>query len=212
MIKLFFHSIIILSAALALTTGCESDDKSLDKGKDFGDNNPELVLAMGDSITAGGDSGGAPWPSRFSSITGKTTINSGTQGATSLVGASRIGGQLSKLKPGYVVIFYGANDVRQGVQPSDTEAAIRSMVIAAKANKTVPLVVNVMPMSEGSSIFNPAIDALNILIKAAANSEGATFVNMNAAAGSDPGQYLVDGLHLNDAGETLVAMTIADRF
>lgn len=204
-----FSLFLALVVFLAINSGCESDSgNKLGDGHDFGDNNPNLVVAMGDSITAGGYSGGAPWPSRFAEMVGKTVINRGISGANSIDGSGRINSVLRQTKPGYVIIWYGANDAIQGISLDATERALNAMVDAAKANKSIPVIANVMPMAGGRSIFNGRVESINDRIK----SIDAKKVNTYGVVNSDPSLYLVDGLHLSDLGENAIALEFLDAF
>lgn len=195
-------------------TGCplEGSDSSgkLGASHDFGDNNPDVVLAMGDSITAGGFSGEAAWPARLGGMVGKSVVNAGIPGAPASVGAGRIGGLLQSRKPGFVIIFYGSNDAIQGVDINTTENAIRAMVIRAKNNQSIPLLATALPMTGGRQIFNGGVDRINGRIRAIANSESVKLVNLHGAIRRNPDLYLVDGLHLSGLGEELVAMEFMD--
>lgn len=193
----------------ALGVGCESDSGGkLGDGHDFGDNNPEVVLVMGDSISAGGYSGGPPWPSRFADMVGKTVVNYGVPGANSIDGAGRISRAINSIKPGYVIIWYGANDAIQSISVDSTDRAINYMVDVAKTNKVIPVVINVMPMAGGRSIFNGTVDRINERIK----SIKAKKVNAHKLVNSDPFLYLEDGLHLSDTGENAIALEVLDVF
>ena len=194
-------------------TGClSSSSKKLGDGHDFGPNDPDLVLAMGDSITAGGYSGGPPWPARFGGIVGKSVINDGIPGAMSNVGASRAPGLITSRRPGFVIIFYGANDAIQGISADATEGSIRAMVNAAKSNQAIPVLGTVLPMSVSRSIYNGRVDQINERIRSVGRSESVKVVDLHRVVARDPDRYLVDGLHLNAAGEELVALEFNDAF
>ncbi|HMO51138.1 MAG TPA: GDSL-type esterase/lipase family protein [Kiritimatiellia bacterium] len=202
----------VASIALLIAAGCESDKKSLGSGHDFGDNDENLVLAMGDSITKGGFSGGTSWPTRFAARTGKSTINDGIAGATSGVGASRIQDLLARRKPGFVIIFYGANDAIRSVNVERTAANIDAMIGAALDNGSIPVVATVLPMAEARSVFNGNVEAINLRIREIAKARRVKLVDLNRAVGDTPEEFYTDGLHLNNRGEDLVALEFADLF
>ncbi len=205
---------IVLVAFLLCFGGClpDSKDKALGHGHDFGANDSNLVLCMGDSITAGGFSGGAPWPARFSVMTGKTTINAGIPGAQSSAGVAQIQTNLAAYRPGFVIIFYGANDAIQGIAPATTGENVRRMIRAAKANQAIPVIANVLPMTGYREVYNPRVNMINSIIADITREEDVTRVNLNAAVRTDPDSLFVDGLHLNQLGETFVAMEFMDVF
>lgn len=214
MLKQFpgFLSSLMIMTSLTLSSGCENQGSEYGAGHDFGDNNSDVVLVMGDSITAGGFSGSAPWPSRFGAASGKTVINDGIAGATSGLGSARIGGMLAATKPGFVIIGFGANDAILSMSADTTANHIRAMVAAAKNNRTIPVVATVMPMQGGRSIYNGHVDAINERIRTIASEYNVRVINLHGAVGSNPDEYYVDGLHLNDAGENLVALEYTDLF
>lgn len=201
-----------LGVALSLSNGCEESGSPYGAGYDFGENNSDVVLVMGDSITEGGFSGRAPWPSRFAAASGKSVINDAAAGATSVYGSSRIDGLLAATKPGFVIIGFGANDAILSRSPDGTAAQIEQMIVAAQNNSTIPVVATVMPMAGGRSIYNGTVNAINERIKGIAKQYNVRVVDLYNAVGNDPGQYYADGLHLNNAGEDLVALEYVDVF
>ncbi len=204
----------ILSLHVLLFTGClnSSSSKKLGDGHDFGENDRNVVLVLGDSISAGGFSGGAPWPARFANMVGKAVVNDSIGGATASVGASRVQGGLNSRKPGFLIIFYGANDAIQGVDVNATENALRAMVSAAKANQTIPVMATVMPMEGGRRIYNGRVDRINERIRVIASSERVKLVNLHRTFRGKEDEYFVDGLHPNDRGEELIALEFLDAF
>ncbi len=207
--------ILLISFQTFVFTGClsGSSSKKLGSGHDFGENNRDVVLVLGDSISAGGYSGAAPWPARFGGIIGKTVVNESIGGATASVGAARVQAALRNHKPGFLIIFYGANDAIQGVNANATENALRAMVSAAKANQTIPVMATVMPMEYGRRTYNGRVDRINECIRAVASAERVKLVDLHRTMRKrNPDDYYVDGLHLNDLGEELVALEFVDAF
>lgn len=209
----FISCLLVIQAVLL--SGCldSSSSKKLGDGHDFGENNREVVLVLGDSISAGGYSGGAPWPARFGNMIGKTVINESIGGATASVGAARVQAALRNHKPGFLIIFYGANDAIQGVDVNATENAMRAMVSAAKRNQTIPVMATVMPMEGERRIYNGRVDRVNERIRSIASSERVKLVNLHRTMRRrNLDEYYADGLHLNDLGEELVALEFLDAF
>lgn len=194
---------LLAVAALALwVCGCEDDDAP----PDFGENDPNVVVAAGDSLTQGG------YPSLLAAQIGKTVIDAGHGGYQTSSGLSVVNSALSRNKPGYVLIWYGANDVIHDLSHESIIANLRTMIQAAKANKTVPIISNCTPMYWGHDIFNGSVQLLNPKIAQLASEEGITMVDMAGAFGTDTSYYVADGLHFNSAGDELVARTWAGAF
>lgn len=187
-------------------TGCENDGGG--GGDDVGDNNPDLVICVGDSITQGYECGGAPYPSVLSSLTHKTCRNAGSGGATSSAGVAKVRSSLSA-KPGYMCILFGANDAICGTDPAVTGDRIRSMISMCKANKTIPIVATTPPMIGEHEIFNGGARGVNEAIKRVAGEEGVTCVDLYGAFGSGEAYLTRDGLHPNAAGQELIAKCFA---
>ncbi len=187
--------------------------KKLGDGHDFGPNDKGLVVAMGDSITAGSEAPGvAPYPSRLAGMIRKAVQNRGVPGAQASQGAGSVGGVLSGVKPGFITILYGANDAIHQRDADATAANLRSMVQAAKANQTIPVLATVMPMSGGRAIFNGGVNRINERIRNIAKEEKVKLVDLHKAVSRDPDAYLFDGLHPNDTGTQLIALEFADAF
>ena len=214
-ISLFAFAVVAAVIATG-STGCllsSNSSKPLGDGHDFGDNSPDVVVALGDSITAGSSNpGGTPWPARLSNILAKTVVNDGIPGATSSIGEARVQSLINQHRPGFVIVFYGANDAIHGNPVAATSANLRSMVVTAKNNQCIPLIATVMPMSGGRNIYNGRVDRINDEIRKIASEEGAKLVNIHRAVNRDPDLYLIDGLHPNDLGEELIALEFMDAF
>lgn len=205
--------VLALVGGLALVSAC--NDSGGDSGstpKDFGDNDPGLVVAMGDSITEGQCvPAGAPWPSRLAGLSGKGVINEGRCGERSAGGASRIAGVLSRTKPGYVLINYGANDAIYGHTSGTLTYHIRVMIQAAKANNTVPLVGTVLPMYDSHAFAADKVPEYNAAIKQVCKEEGVRVVDVNKEFGNERSFLQGDGLHPSDSGNQLIALSFNDK-
>lgn len=193
--------------ALPLASGCEDDGG----GHDVGDNNPDLVACVGDSITQGYKCEGAPYPARLASMTGKTVLNFGVGGATSFYGVSIISSVVAR-KPGYVCILFGSNDAIMRRGAGAAAENIRSMIQVCKAANCVPIVGTPPKMIEGHADFDPGAAAVADAIIAVAQEEGVAVVDFYRAFG-DGVAYLNpdDGLHLSDAGGDKIASGFASK-
>lgn len=185
---------------LPLITGCEDSGT----GWDFGDNNPNLVACIGDSITHGYNSEGAPYPSRLAAFSGKEVLNFGSPGATSSHGPSIIGSAIGR-KPGYVCILYGANDAIRGRSVDEVKGNLHYVISVCKANNCKPIIATPPKMIGPHSVFDPASKQMADAIRQLAKEEGVALVNLYKAVGNGESYLVSDGLHLNDAGNNLVA-------
>ncbi|OGV67363.1 MAG: hypothetical protein A2283_09140 [Lentisphaerae bacterium RIFOXYA12_FULL_48_11] len=182
-------------------SGCEDDGDS----HDFGTNDPNMIVAMGDSITALEGGNTTTYPAILASITGKTVANEGSGGATAGDGASKVHSVLNEYQPGYVLILYGANDVIRSMGSNNTIANLRSIISAAKNNKSVPVIATLTPMYYSHEIFDGSAKELNVLIRQMASEEGCKLVDLEDAFGNNTSYMKNDGLHPNDAGLSVIA-------
>lgn len=194
-----------VGAVLAFFAGCEDGGGGHD---DVGDNNPDLVICVGDSITQGYNCDGAPYPSVLASMTQKTCINNGTGGQESSGGVSKVQAALSR-KPGYICILYGANDAICGGGAGSAGENIRAMISKCKANKTIPIVGTTPPMIGEHGVYDGAARSINAAIKRVAGEEGVKCVDIYAAFGTAEAYLTGDGLHPNAAGAQLIAKCFA---
>lgn len=208
--RLFFST--ALSVLVLSLSACDSDSDSGDSKKDFGDNDPNKVVALGDSITEGVCAGdGPPYPSRLAGLSGKTVLNQGICGERSGGGASRIGGVLSKNKPGYIVILYGANDAIFGYSPDQVLNNLRNMCNAAIANKTVPILMTCTPMYDSHSFANGRVLSYNPGIRALAKELKIKLVDLEKEFGTERSFLQSDGLHPSDSGNQVIALSVNDK-
>lgn len=206
--KLLLRRWCALALGASLFAGCEGGDGG--SSHDFGDNDPNVVVCMGDSITEGYLVAAADsYPAQLAGIIGKTVHNRGVGGARSSYGASTIDGVLSRYKPGYVLILFGANDVIHGGDQDEVISNLRGMVQRAKDNKTVPVIGTLTPMYAGHSTFNSGAIGLSVRIRAMAAEEGVDVADLEAAFGADESLLLSDGLHPNAASAKVIAETFA---
>ena len=178
---------------------------------DYGSNNPNVYVAVGDSITLGANKPYPPYPERLAALLGKTVINAAKSGESAASGAQRMGSILAQYKPGHLLILYGINETRGGAGAAAGAESVRSIVRQAKSNKTVPVVATYYLMAADSTGFNPGIREINQDLRAMASQEGVTLVDLEAAFGSNDINllYLPEGFHPNDAGTRLVARAFA---
>ncbi len=189
----------------------------------IGDNQPNVYVAFGDSLTLGVGSatgGGyrAPLQAQLSGYFGQAFVeNSGIDGSFSSRGAARIPGVMSRERPAYTLILYGTNDWNdqrcQTLPPAQcfTMDSLEIIVDYVKRVSSYPVLATLPPT-------NPALAPrertqwnadMNVLIKSLAQREGAILADLFAAfpntIPSDLPRYFSDDVHPNDQGYALMA-------
>ncbi len=225
--------VMVLSLAFAgLMTGCEGGDDSSESttdnnggnnttpeeqtpeeevDSDFGNNDPNLVVCMGDSITSGEELPGKPaYPDRLASLTGKNVVNEGVGGVTSTYGLGIIDDVL-RSRPGYVLIMYGVNDVHQGVGLSHTLDNLETMVRAARDNHTIPILGTITPRWAGGDEWDDRHETWAGAIRGLASSLNCRLADVAEEFDHDPSLFIDDGMHPNNEGTQVIAQTFAEQ-
>ncbi len=200
--KLGAYGVTLVVMAVCVLCGCESDSGD---NFNYGDNDPNVRVAFGDSITSGIGDGIVPYPARVAGLTGQIVVNEGIAGSHASEGASRIWGVLNAHKPGTLMVLYGVNDIMHSVGNDDIIDDLRTIVQAGAANNTKVLIATLTPMIDRhNGIFQSTIEDLNGRIRLMAAEEGVRLVNLATLFGTGEGLQ-VDGLHPNDAGTEIIA-------
>jgi lysophospholipase L1-like esterase len=188
----------------------------------IGNNQPNVYVAFGDSLTLGiGSATGAgyhgPLQAQLSSYFGQAfVVPSGRDGSFSSRGADRIPGVMTRERPAYTLILYGTNDWNdqacQSVPPAQcyTIANLEIIVDYVKVVSSYPVLATLPPT-------NPALAPrertdwnaqMNVLIKDLAQRKGAiladAFAAFPTANPSDLPRYFDDDVHPNDQGYALI--------
>jgi len=194
-------------ATAGLLLSCEMDiEGDFGEEHDYGNNDPNLVAAMGDSITEGYDVGAsACYVAYLSGLTGKRVLNFGVGGARSAAGASQVGAVLTRYKPGTLLIFYGANDIIHGNSAGYTIENLRAMIQAARANKTIPILATLTPTFGSHRFINSSARERSQDIRNLATAENCLVADVWDLFGENSAYILEDGLHPNPSGHALIA-------
>jgi lysophospholipase L1-like esterase len=172
-------------------------------------NQRDICVAMGDSITAGVllDNYNNGYVPRLQMMWGKTMVNEGVLGAISYNGAAFVDEVLTKYNPKYLTIYYGSNDLGF-YSPNSTIANLRYIIQQAKSNGTLPVIATLGPFMGSWAWRQPYATDLNQRIRALAASEGVACADLEAALGSNPAYMTMpDGMHPNAAGHGVIANT-----
>ncbi len=204
---------LLVAALAALLTACGGGGGSPSYNDfDFGDNDRNKVVAIGDSITVGFTCAdeGRSYPGRIAEMTGLNVINAGRDGEQSGGTASRTPGELSRHKPGFLLILTGHNDAIFGRDYNSVVGNIRRIVQTAKGNKTVPLLATLLPINPPRSFATGPARDYNVGIRQIAQEEGVKLVDLEKEFGGNL-ELQCDGLHPNDRGSAIIAAAFADK-
>jgi lysophospholipase L1-like esterase len=200
------------TAVLLLFCGCEDGGgrAPLGEGHDFGANNSDVYVSMGDSITRG-KGASIPYPAVLSSMLQKAVINRGVDGARAGAGYAQVAEVLSEYKPGFLLICYGANDAIRATEPGTVVEQLRGIISAARANKTIPVIATCLPQIGDHGVYNGGIIALNARLRALAAEEDVTLVELETPFIGHPEYFTEDGLHPNNTGHSIIAAEFFDE-
>ena len=189
---------------------------------DFGNNNSRKATAFGDSITFGfldqqrrgfrlTTSNNYP-----SILQGKLqsldpawrVVNRGVGGEHSGEGAARMPSILRIDQPGFVLILEGTNDAHQCMDSRALINNLASMVRAAQASKTIPIIGTIPPSFRNNPCADDIIAEANANIHALAQSSGIVVaeifdgMNQRDLFGISPDR---DPIHPNEQGYRVMA-------
>jgi lysophospholipase L1-like esterase len=88
---------------------------------------------------------------------------------------------------------------------------IRSIIQAAKAQKTIPLVATLTPTYGPHGYSNGQCIKISSVIREVVKEEKAILVDLEKEFGSDPSLIQDDGLHPSDSGTQLIALSFNDK-
>jgi lysophospholipase L1-like esterase len=165
----------------------------------------DTVVLLGDSLTEWGDFSGLSGRDRPCGAAGP--VNHGIAGDTTWGIIARLH-ETTLLRPGWVFLQAGINDLAQGSAPEELIARIRKIWsrIASDSPGTRIGVLNLLPLCperlnwSGFSLNNPLIRRVNSDLQDSASRGPVVFLDLYAAyadpKGNLPCGYTQDGLHL----------------
>ena len=176
--------------------------------------NPGVIMAFGDSLTAGR---AAPsYPTILAGLIGKTVTNDGAPGTTAESGIVRAPTVIARRNGSRMLILYGINDLLFGHPPRQIAASIECMVHVCETWRVTPVLATYPLPIRRHAAFARATSDLNDSIRRLASARGILLVDLEKAfmvAGQpDPDLYLEDGLHPSPRGNSLIARTFATLF
>ncbi len=182
------------------------------QNKDPGDNDLNVVVAFGDSITNGSECDCAPYPRRLAQIIGKSVLNTGVSATRAIDSVDRTQEAIDKYQPAFMLILYGVNDIIVSSEVDAIVDALRQMVGICEANQVVAVLATYPEPIEGRALFAPRTLLLNEGIRNLAKELGLKCVDLEQEFAANPEFYESDGLHPNNEGTQLMALAFADLF
>jgi lysophospholipase L1-like esterase len=181
-------------------------------------NQPNVYMAFGDSITRGdgGTAGGYPrdLQERLAAHFGGAIVNNrGADSTNSFEGVERVRRNLNG-RPAYTLILYGTNDWNapecQDNPRCATVGNLRTIVQAVKTYRSLPFLATIPPTNPALNpeSRNKWVSDVNDLIRVMAREEGAFLVDLHqnfVRQGGDLSRFFSDHVHPNDAGYRLIA-------
>ena len=214
--------LMVLAMCLA-PAGCGFYEDGALTNDNPGNNNLNVVVAFGDSITQGSECSCTPYPARLTGLIGKLVYNTGVGGTEAKDNVGRTQQAIDRYHPAFMLILYGINDIihSRGVGP--TTSYIRQMVAICKQNNVVPVLATYPLPIRGHELFAFNTQVFNQNIRAIAEAEDIKCVDLeaeftgtpdpaNPAIGTDPDLMEQDGLHPNNAGTQIMTLAFADLF
>lgn len=175
---------------------------------------PKLVLAFGDSLTAGYQLKPAEsFPAQLQAALVKagrdvTVKNAGVSGDTSTAGRARLGWVLAglKAKPDLVILELGANDMLRGQDPAIAKANLDAM-LTELGKRGIPVILAGMRASPNlGAAYVKQFDAMYPALAAKHKVRLYPFFLDGVAA--TPKLQLADGMHPNAAGVAVIVKRI----
>ena len=206
--------LVLLAAMIAGLAGCGgdgNDDNGL-KNDDPGDNNPDVIVAFGDSLTHGNACACPSYPVRLATLTGKTVYNTGVGGTLATENIERAQGAIDRFHPAFMLILYGVGDVIHGFASSAIVAALGRMIDICAENHVVPVLATYPEPFGDHGAFAAGTLQLNVRIRELAAARGIRCVDLEPEFAANSDLYESDGLHPNDAGTQILAQSFADLF
>jgi lysophospholipase L1-like esterase len=185
----------------------------------IGNNIPATYMAFGDSITDGdGSADGTGYRGPLEKLLAQhfgsaQVLNEGIGGTKTPRGVERIAGALQSDMPAYTIILYGTNDWHnldcQRYQDCPVVENLRSMIQAAKAVHSLPVIGTIIPANPGLQppARNEWVARTDDDIRAMAQEEGAVVADLQAAFVffMNLTDLFSDHVHPNDIGYQLIA-------
>jgi len=140
--------------------------------------------------------------------------NEGVVGESTKGLLRRFDSTVSRLKPDYVVIWSGINDLTSGVPADDAVSNLKEIYKKTRAINATPIACTLTPIVTVSKVVE-IIKTYNKKIEELTKLENIQLIDLYKSLSNEEGQlrteYNNDGIHLNAKGYTKVATTIFEE-
>ena len=103
-----------------------------------------VILAFGDSITAGTGAGaGESYPVVLGNIAGRRVVNAGVPGEVTSEGLARLPEVLEREKPALLILCHGGNDLLRHLDQRQAADNLRAMIRLAREREVAVVLVSV---------------------------------------------------------------------
>lgn len=160
-----------------------------------------VVLALGDSLTAGTGGGGVSYPAVLAELVGRRVVNAGVPGETSAEAARRAAAVVARHRPQLTILCTGGNDFLRRVSSDETRANIAAIVETVR-QAGVELVLVAVPRVAPLPLNHPVYADIARAYDLWMEDDVLKSVLHNAALKSDQ-------VHPNAAGYRRIAMAVA---
>lgn len=175
-----------------------------------GDAEKKIVLAFGDSLTAGyglDRSDALPvYLQRALEGAGQGNVdivNAGVSGDTTAGGVTRLAWTLKRQNPDYVILALGGNDMLRAIDPATTEQNLRKMMETLKAANIPVLLAGMRAPASMGEKFAGAYDKMYANLAKEYDAVYYPFILDGVAMLPEYNQR--DGVHPNTAGVKIIA-------
>lgn len=192
-----------------------------------------VIVALGDSLTAGFQNPSAdnpaglefPYPRILQLLMWKeikklkidlnpVVENEGIVGESTKGMLRRFDSTIPRLKPDYVIIWSGINDLTSGVLADAAIANLREIYNKTRAINAIPIACTISPIVSVPKVIE-IIKTYNKKIEELTKSENIQLIDLYKTLSNEEGllraEYNNDGIHLNVKGYTKVATTIFEE-
>jgi acyl-CoA thioesterase-1 len=180
-------------------------------GGAWGKGHETVILALGDSLTAGYRMAGRDsFPSQLERALRKKgvtarVVNGGVSGDTSAGGVRRLDWLMAD-RPALVIVELGANDGLRGLDPAVTRRNLDRIVASAKARGAKVLLAGMLAPPNLGRAFGGGFNAIFAAVAKQHNVPLYPFF-LDGVAGK-PALNLSDGIHPNPAGVAVIVERI----